>query len=361
QVEHPVTEALTGIDLVELQLRVASGDALPLEQSEIKIQGHAVEARVYAEDVAAGFLPATGTLQHVNFSERVRYDTGVTCGDEITPYYDPMIAKLIASAGTRERAISRLHGALKETHIAGTITNIEFLAALTTLPEFIDAKVDTSLIDRHLDTLISESTPSGLSKLIGFLSLTDIDINTPMRGWRIWGEASHLLSVQFGAHTQRLRLVLHGDGSFSLQDEAATQLLARCSVECESDTTWRISMDDEIHRADVFSWNDRDVRCVSVLLDGQSAIYRCNDPLQVNTDTDEITDRIVAPMSGIIRQIDVSSGQSVNSGDRLLVLEAMKMETSVISPRDAVIKDIHCQLDDAVDGGSVLISLEETK
>ena len=158
QVEHPVTEAITGVDLVEWQLRVASGEALPKRQEELTITGHAFEARLYAEDVPKGFLPATGTLTHLEFAPGARADSGVRRGDAISPFYDPMIAKLITQGATRDIALKRMGQALAGTQVAGTVTNLAFLGALCAHEGFGKGEVDTGLIGRDLESLVTEET-----------------------------------------------------------------------------------------------------------------------------------------------------------------------------------------------------------
>ena len=160
QVEHPVTEAITGVDLVEWQLRVAAGESLPARQDALRITGHAFEARLYAEDVPKGFLPATGTLSHLHFPENARADSGVRAGDAISPFYDPMIAKLITHGATREIALKRMAQALRETQVAGTVTNLGFLGALCAHEGFAAGDVDTGLIGRDLDRLIAGGAPA---------------------------------------------------------------------------------------------------------------------------------------------------------------------------------------------------------
>ena len=155
QVEHPVTEAITGVDLVEWQLRVAAGESLPARQEDLSIHGHAFEARLYAEDAPAGFLPATGTLTHLTFPEDARAETGVRTGDAISPWYDPMIAKIITHGPTRAAALARLETALAETEVAGAVTNLSFLSALTRHQGFRAGEVDTGLIARDLDQLLA--------------------------------------------------------------------------------------------------------------------------------------------------------------------------------------------------------------
>ncbi|TIV91114.1 MAG: 3-methylcrotonyl-CoA carboxylase, partial [Mesorhizobium sp.] len=166
QVEHPVTEMVTGVDLVEWQLRVASGEKLPKTQGEIALAGHAFEARVYAEDAAKGFLPATGTLHHLKFPDvppegaAMRIETGVRAGDAISPFYDPMIAKLVVHGKDRTTALAALRDALARTEVAGSTVNTAFLAALVEDADFTAGDVDTGLISRHQETLIALPAPS---------------------------------------------------------------------------------------------------------------------------------------------------------------------------------------------------------
>ncbi|MGP1356426.1 acetyl-CoA carboxylase biotin carboxylase subunit, partial [Roseicyclus sp.] len=175
QVEHPVTEAITGVDLVEWQLRVASGEALPARQEDLCIRGHAVEARLYAEDVPKGFLPATGRLAHLVFGEGARADTGVGPGDEISPWYDPMIAKLIVHGATREIALRRMARALATTEVAGSVTNLAFLRRLVAHPRFARGDVDTGLIEAHLGDLVEEGAPSAAAVAIAALAAAGLD------------------------------------------------------------------------------------------------------------------------------------------------------------------------------------------
>ena len=184
QVEHPVTESITGQDLVEWQLRVAAGETLPVLQDDLSISGHAFEARLYAEDPANGFLPATGTLHHLSFSEDARNDAGVRSGDAITPFYDPMIAKVITHGETRQEALGRLAVALKQTHVAGTVTNASFLAALAEHQDFAQGKVDTGLIDREIGSLTERPPLSETAIALTAVTVLDIDPTARLAGWR---------------------------------------------------------------------------------------------------------------------------------------------------------------------------------
>ncbi len=208
QVEHPVTEAITGLDLVEWQLRVASGEVLPKRQDELAIHGWAFEARLYAEDPARDFLPATGRFALFAPPENARVDSGVRGGDTITPFYDPMIAKIIAHGATRDEALNRLDAALGETRIAGLVTNRQFLSALCNLEAFRAGDVDTGLIARETVALFEGEKPSDVAfalAALGALDLLDAPVKddpwTSLRGFRLWGEASRsILLDHHGEH-----------------------------------------------------------------------------------------------------------------------------------------------------------------
>ena len=208
QVEHPVTEAITGLDLVEWQLRVASGEALPKQQIELSINGWSFEARLYAEDPARDFLPATGRLALFAAPQNARVDSGVRSGDTITPFYDPMIAKIITHGATRDEALTRLEGALNKTRIAGLVTNRQFLSQLCKLEAFRSGDVDTGLIAREASTLFRIEQPSDIAfalAALGALDLLDAPLNndpwSSLRGFRLWDDAAR--SVLLDHHGER--------------------------------------------------------------------------------------------------------------------------------------------------------------
>ncbi len=231
QVEHPVTEAITGLDLVELQLRVASGEKLPFAQGDLTIRGHAIEARIYAEDAARGFLPATGRITHLRFPDTaagVRVDSGVRTGDEITPHYDPMIAKLIVHGEDRKSALELLHSALREVEIAGPLTNTAFLLRLAAHPAFTAGNPDTGLIERDLDALNpSRKIPQEMIATAALVSLGHIsDANeqpadpwSSLRGFRSWGRAGQ--SARFLHDSERLDVLVtdYGSGRFEVNNK----------------------------------------------------------------------------------------------------------------------------------------------
>ncbi len=228
QVEHPVSEAITGLDFVELQLRVAAGEPLPVRQEDLSIDGWAFEARLYAEDVSKGFLPATGTLEHLSFPSgvvfsrgAVRVDSGVRQGDTITPWYDPMIAKVIVHGASRAAALNLLAATLSEVRVAGTTTNLEFLSVLARHEGFAAGNVDTGLIDRDLAQLTARPAmpPAipALAALAALGALTDPRGNDPwdlLRGWRAWSEAEAFVTLGLSGRDVHLRIVHLGERRF---------------------------------------------------------------------------------------------------------------------------------------------------
>ena len=359
QVEHPVTEAITGQDLVEWQLRVAAGGPLPLGQEELAINGHAFEARLYAEDPANGFLPATGTLHHLAFSDRARNDAGVRSGDAITPFYDPMIAKVISHAETREEALEQLAAALKETHVAGTVTNAAFLARLADHEGFAKGEVDTGLIDRNL-AMLTEPVPLGETAVaLAAVTLLGIDPAERFAGWRLWGEASHQVKLVHDGETLARRLVLPGDGSVALEDGPDRVHLRDLS---RDGTTMRVRSGetDKAVAADIVTYPGIDGTAISVLIDGAAHVLLMPDPLAVAAHHGEHGDAILAPMTGIVRAVNVQEGVAVDKGDKLIVMEAMKMETSLTAPRAGLVAEIFCAEGETVEGGAVLVRFEET-
>jgi 3-methylcrotonyl-CoA carboxylase alpha subunit len=358
QVEHPVTEAITGLDLVEWQLRVAAGETLPKSQDDIAISGHAFEARLYAEDPANGFLPQTGTLHHIAFAENARNDAGVRSGDQITPFYDPMIAKVITHGETRAQALSKLGAALRETHVAGTITNLAFLEALAGHEGFAAGSVDTGLIDRDIAALRRPLPFSETAAVIAIMATLDIILDAPLTGWRLWGEAAHRLRLVCGGEILARRLVLHGDGSASLEG-GAESIRFRDVEQGGNRLSMRIGEAGTKVEASVAVYPAHDGAAVSVLLDGVTHEFVLPDPLLAAAHHAEEGDAILSPMTGIVRAVNVQPGASVAKGEKLIVLEAMKMETSLAAPREARIADVLCAEGETVEGGAILIRFED--
>ncbi|SFQ16636.1 3-methylcrotonyl-CoA carboxylase alpha subunit [Roseivivax halotolerans] len=344
QVEHPVTEAVTGIDLVEWQLRVAAGEDLPLLQEEIPLVGHAFEARLYAEDVPKGFLPATGRLDHLRFPEGVRADTGVRAGDTISPHYDPMIAKLVTHGATREIALARMSRALEEAEVAGTVTNLAFLGALTRHPGFAAGDVDTGLIGRDLETLTTE--PETAPHVVAEAALTALGLDGPAaahQGFSLWQPLM-----------QRVVLVRGGE-----------ELVVRLAVLGPDRIEFRLPGDTVLAEREAGHWRfDGMPACGAVRHGGRITVFAHHgqgfdivDPL-ARAAAAHSSDAIEAPMPGRVAQILVSAGDAVEAGARLAVLEAMKMEHGLKAGRSGRVAEVLVAEGDQVEAGAALLRLE---
>mgnify|MGYP003977545889 CR=1 FL=1 len=350
QVEHPVTEMVTGQDLVEWQLRVAYGEELPLEQADICINGHAFEARIYAEDPNSDFLPATGTLsflQPPEESTHLRVDTGVCQGDEVSMYYDPMIAKLIVWDDSRESALHRLALALSTYRISGTVTNLDFLYNLATSAPFVAAQLDTGFIEKH-HSLIFHDRPQDLNEelpLAAFALLryrhaqnkTDADIDR----WSPWSSSSAWRLNEPHMH----RLTLHcqqQDHAVEIEQQgerfivSAGGRLTHLSGELEGDTL-HVEMDG--HRQ----------RGVLACTDDGFTLYLARGACHFHEAG------LTAPMNGTLVALLVEPGAEVDANAALLVMEAMKMEHTIRAPVAGRVEHFHYQVGDLVDGGAELL------
>jgi len=357
QVEHPVTEAITGLDLVEWQLRVAAGEPLPLRQEEISMNGWAFEARLYAENPARDFLPATGRLSLFDLPEDIRADSGVRAGDTITPYYDPMIAKLIAHGRDRAEALAKLEAALARCRIAGVTTNAGFLARLCRLPAFVAGDVDTGLIARSGDALLADPAPSeeafALAALaaLGFLAgRTGTDPWDSLRGFRLWGAATQSAFLTHDAAEHELRVTFLADG-FEIERDGAA---ARLRILAPEGRTVRIesggrSLAAAVHR----EGND-----IAVFLDGAAHVFSIPDDPGHHGEPAAGGDRLVAPMPGLVRIVSAAPGARVARGQPLVTMEAMKMELVLSAPRDGVVAAVPVAAGDQVAEGALLLSLE---
>jgi 3-methylcrotonyl-CoA carboxylase alpha subunit len=344
QVEHPVTEAITGVDLVAWQLRVAAGEGLPLRQEDLSIRGHAFEARLYAEDVPKGFLPATGTLTHLQFTPACRADSGVRAGDTISPFYDPMIAKVIVHGDTREIALSRLRAALNGCEVAGTVTNLAFLGALAAHEGFAAGDVDTGLIGRDIEALTQapEVQPRHAA-LAGMAALSLLDpieaagftLWQPLRRevGLTWGGEDHLLHVQVVSSD-------HQVWSVGGTEVIAQRIGGRWSVGGQHAAAVSVAAG----RVTVF--------------DGYGLVFDVIDPLARAAGGHGDGNLIEAPMPGLVRVVDATVGQKVTKGDRLAVLEAMKMEHSLLAARDGTVAEVLAQAGDQVEAGVALVRLD---
>jgi 3-methylcrotonyl-CoA carboxylase alpha subunit len=365
QVEHPVSEAITGLDFVEMQLRVASGESLPIKQEDLTINGWSFEARVYAEDVPKGFLPATGTLNHLSFSEStefelgsVRIDSGVRQGDEISPWYDPMIAKVITHGPTREAALNMLTNALAECHVAGSVTNLDFLGALSQHEGFVKGEVDTGLIARDIDSLIAQAAPPDhvlALAAIGGLGLLQgakgDDAWDQLAGWRHWTEAKQFISLETADARAEHRVTSLGKGCYEAETDAGTVSL---EVVATGGTAYRVTAGGLRFDVSIVEGT----KSISVFYDGRSYTFDLPDPLTGAEAEQAGGDAIIAPMPGVVKMVSTSAGAPVEMGDALLVLEAMKMEHTLTAPRDGIVAEVLTSVDDQVTDGTLLLALE---
>jgi len=355
QVEHPVTELITGLDLVEWQIRVARGEKLPAAQDDIRISGHAVEARLYAEDADAGFLPATGPLKRLRFPEGlpgVRIDAGVAEGGEVTIHYDPMIAKVIAHAADRNVAIDRLVAALDGCVVDGVKTNRGFLARLADHDAFRAGEVDTGFIARHAEDLKPTSEiPDRVLAIAALAIAAEGDARPP----RTLFEALGPFRINLAAERHIELYVGDQPRTLGLADGKVTGLGApvpatgrwRDAVQFEAD------FGGDMVRAVVL----KDADSIEVRLGGRAFRLGLTPP-RAGSGGDASDGKVRAPMPGRVLQLAVAPGQTVAAGDRLLVLEAMKMEHRLTAPAAGKVLSIGAAEGDQVAEGTVLVEIE---
>jgi 3-methylcrotonyl-CoA carboxylase alpha subunit len=373
QVEHPVTEMITALDLVEWQFRVAAGEPLPLTQEQIPMRGHAVEARVYAEDAERGFLPAAGTIAFLREPAArpgLRIDTGVRAGDEVGVHYDPMIAKVVAWGEDRPSALRRLHTALADYQIVGLTTNLRFLRGLITRPDFAEAHVhperlDTGIIERNRDALHQHAAHFDV-RMIALATLWELlDFESRARkrapvsdepsspwhrcdGWRLNQDNHH--ELVFHANGQRYPVTAHyREAMFQLEVAGISMAV-----------TGELDRDGELHadlggvrcRARVVQHGD----ALAVFAFGDSCVLlqerhaRAQDEIEAGG--------LVAPLPGNIIQVLVRAGEQVSKGQPLVVMEAMKMEHTIAAPAAGTVKEIYFAAGEQVKEGAALLSLE---
>jgi acetyl-CoA carboxylase biotin carboxylase subunit len=329
QVEHRVTEAITGLDLVEWQLRVAAGERLPRLQDEIRMHGHAVEARLYAEDPNNGFLPATGTLERLSlFSSSAKCDSAVRDGDVVTPYYDPMIAKVYSYGQTREAAIDKLAKALEAAAIVGVRTNNAFLIRCLRHPDFVSGEVDTSFIPQRIEELLPETAiPQRVLEAASGIFLEGgsrpADPWTRRDTFRVGGVSNQIVS--FSVDGKRV------DVSPVPRHWSAALLQVQ-----------------KMRNGDI-----------AVTEKGQTFVVHPYDPFEAADASGSSSDRVVTPMPGKIIQILVKAGETVKRGQPLATLEAMKMEHTLSAPADAVVASVEAKAGEQVSDGAVIVRFEK--
>jgi 3-methylcrotonyl-CoA carboxylase alpha subunit len=352
QVEHPVTEEITGLDLVEWQFRVAAGEKLPLTQAQVHLDGHAVEARIYAEDPENGFLPSTGEIVALQLPGSIRVESGVEAGGEVTPYYDPMIAKLIAHGPTRQAALDRLTDALvKHTQILGPRTNVAFLAALCQAPQFREGRFDTGYIDRNLAALGAvPHTPDraaaafGVERLLGRLAGEAACDATPEDADSAAAQSPWAARDGFqlgGTRRLGIPIVIDGDGAeatVTYGNDGARVTIG--GLEPAEDVTASALNEDEAY----------------VLRHGRQTRVRLKD-FSVASATSEAGDGgVKAPMHGKVLQLFVAAGESVAAGQWLAIIEAMKMEHTLHAPFAGVVRNVAVGAGaQVVEGGEIML------
>lgn len=368
QVEHPVTEAITGIDLVEWQLRIASGEPLPWQQHDIRRSGAAVEARVYAEDPGNDFLPAAGAIDALAFTEDVRIDTGVRTGDHVSIYYDPMIAKVIAYGHDRAAALGKLRSALAKTFVGGLTTNLHFLQTLLSDEAFVQGTLDTRYLDRHLDRLTDApaAPPDHLLAACACAYLlaqereaiaasrTTADPWSPWAirdGWRPGHAGRRVLELDFGGHVQTLDAYGY-DGRYRLRWDEFDEHVAASTTDDGRLQVHARGLARTYQAARVGPW-------YHVAGQRRGVAFRAQDPYAFSGEVAGSGNEITAPMPGKILQVLVTPGDAVSAEQTLVIIEAMKMELSLRSPRDGAVATVSVESGDLVVGDQQLVTLAE--
>jgi len=357
QVEHPVTEMITGQDLVKWQLLVASGQPLPLTQAQIPLDGHAIEVRVYAEDPDNNFLPATGKLTYLrqpDANRHVRVDTGVVENDEVSPFYDPMIAKLIVWDESRDRAIARMRRALDDYRIAGVKTNLNFLTRLVEHPAFAAAELDTHFIEHHQDTLFApeQNEPTQaliLAALYLLLKRQPVQsVSTPWQstlGWRMNESAQVEFSLTQNDVNHRVVITQQANGFLVCVGDLCLQISAQLQLDELSANIGGHQMRVRVNQA-------KDT--VSVFIKQQRFDFEYKTIVEVAT-TEDAAGSLKAPMNGTVVAVLVNSGQQVEAGQTLLVMEAMKMEYAIKAPSAGTVNAVFYATGDLVKDGVELV------
>jgi 3-methylcrotonyl-CoA carboxylase alpha subunit len=389
QVEHPVTEMISGQDLVEWQLRVAAGEKLPKTQQELTINGHAFEARIYAEDPSNDFLPATGQLNLLKTpleSKHVRIDTGVRQGDEVSVFYDPMIAKLIVWDESREKALQRLAKALREYRIDGVTTNIEFLYNLATTDAFINANIDTGFIEKNNDAifhqsdekqdndLLSKQLPTAALYLILSLENNTKELvklsNDPhspwhmTNAWRLNEPHNHCVTLAYNDIEYAINIEQKRQASASYYLITITSECGKKhTVDCQGDIDGEmmtITIDGHRSQSIVAVTNNEsdNGNDSGISLYQEHGVFHFSQihPDHGQNNDDDNHGGLTAPMNGTVVSVLVKSGEKVSKDQPLVIMEAMKMEHTIKAPNDGMVNEVFFDTGDMVDGGAELLS-----
>jgi 3-methylcrotonyl-CoA carboxylase alpha subunit len=367
QVEHPVTEMVTGLDLVKLQLEVAAGGKLPFKQSDLQLNGHAIEARIYAENPAKGFLPSTGTLRHLRLpADMARVDTGVRQGDSITPHYDPMIAKLIVWGEDRTVALGRMRAALAGCEIIGVASNVEFLARTVASQAFAGADLDTGLIERSRAELFPDDAgasdedlaAAALAELLAEQAQSAAaarasgDPHSPWNtvdGWRLNLGSHHELVFAEGGRSHAVAIHFTPEGL-----RFATGGREQALSGSDEDGSLQVALGQASFRVRAV----RDGAHWHLFRNGAHRVLALKSA-QTAPEPDSTLGTLAAPMPGKVLQVLVAVGAKVAKGTPLVILEAMKMEHSIAAPHDGRVAEIHFQAGEQVNEGAQLLRLEQ--
>ncbi len=368
QVEHPVTEMITGLDLVEWQIRVAAGEPLPLKQEDIGCSGHAMEARIYAEDPERGFVPSSGRIEQLIFPQHagVRIDTGVESGDEVSMHYDPMIAKLVVHDRDRKRCLARLEQALAATFVAGPTTNLGFLQGLAGSKVFAEAALDTGLLDRDLESITGDrrdlpvaawaaASCHWLSEQEHQASAGDFSPWALADGWRMGGPESRTLDLDHRG--QRFQVNARGN-------QADGYLLGVDKIEVRTrlvelaDHHYSLALDNEHRHLHLFADSDLGL---DICLPGERWRLVRHTRFEALTSGGSGDGRIIAPMPGRVLEIRVSEGDTVTEGQTVAVMEAMKMELAIKAPIDGTLAAIAASADDLVEADALLLEINPSE
>jgi 3-methylcrotonyl-CoA carboxylase alpha subunit len=371
QVEHPVTEMITGLDLVEWQLRVAAGEKLPLAQDELRIDGHAIEARIYAEDPQRDFAPSAGRLALFRTPEPsadIRIDAGFVTGDTVSIHYDAMLAKLICRGATREQALRTLRLALADTDVVGVASNLDLLGRVVDHPGFAAGGVDTGFIAHHADTLLaSQSAPAPeVLAAAALYVLTDeaaIAANAaaasgdPYSPWHAsdhwWLNSAFERELPFSCEEAPMPVTVSGDGSAWRLAVSGRGIAAVASR--EPDGWLDMALDGVRERVSVLHVDDT----ISVRRNGETWRLRLPDPIAAAAEEDESGGRLIAPLPGQVTQVLAKPGMVVSRGQIMVVLEAMKTVFRLAAPADGTIATVSCRVGDSVVEGQLLVAFAE--
>ncbi|WP_180056728.1 acetyl/propionyl/methylcrotonyl-CoA carboxylase subunit alpha [Acinetobacter sp. YH12090] len=364
QVEHPVTEMITGQDLVEWQLRVAFGEPLPKQQHELQIHGHALEARVYAEEPEKGFIPAIGQISYLHYpaqNEAVRVDSGIVEGDEISTYYDPMIAKLIVWGKNREAALTQMHHALGQFHVDGLGNNIAFLDRLVLCDSFKNANLDTGLIQREEEFLLKPATELNSTLVVSaaFIELLSRLTQNPSASnpvwqtnafWRLNLQSGQTIKLQCNDKTLNIQFAAQEHG-FVAQYEGQTFELEGQLLDAH---TLQFKLAGKQQKL-AFSQTEHGI---TLFQNGQSYKFTYLKPVFNQDDEQGAENNLTAPMPGVITQVLVAANDKVKKDDVLMTLEAMKIEYSIRAPHDGIVASSYFQAGDQVKAGDELVEFQ---